>query len=72
MIIEQAVELCIPPQKTRKKQIDYCKSTYKKRHKVENLFTKLKDWRRISMQYDRCAPTFMSAIYIAATVIFWL
>ncbi|PIE16798.1 MAG: hypothetical protein CSA68_01230 [Rhodobacterales bacterium] len=24
------------------------------------------------MRYDRCAHTFISAIYIAATVIFWL
>jgi transposase len=31
-----------------------------------------KDWRRIHTRYDRCARTFMSAICIAATVIFWL
>jgi transposase len=45
---------------------------YRQRHKVENMFAKLKDWRRISMRYDRCAHTFFSAICIAATVIFWL
>ena len=43
-----------------------------KRHKVGNLFAKLKDWRRIAMRYDRCAHTFRSVIYIAATLIFWL
>ncbi len=43
-----------------------------KRHKVENLFAKLKDWRRITMRYDRCPNLFKSAIYIAATVIFWI
>jgi len=42
------------------------------RHKVENMFARLKDWRRISMRYDRCAHTFFGAICIAATVIFWL
>jgi transposase len=31
-----------------------------------------KDWRRIHTRYDRCAHTFMSAICIAAVVIFWL
>jgi len=31
-----------------------------------------KDWRRIHTRYDRCAHTFMSAICIAAAVIFWL
>ncbi|MFM8939791.1 MAG: IS5/IS1182 family transposase, partial [Phenylobacterium sp.] len=30
------------------------------------------DWRRIHTRYDRCAHTFMSAISIAATVIWWL
>ncbi|MDR2574617.1 MAG: IS5/IS1182 family transposase, partial [Desulfovibrio sp.] len=32
----------------------------------------LKDWRRIAMRYDRCAHTFLSAICIAFTVIFYL
>ena len=48
------------------------KAVYRERHKVENLFAKLKDWRRIATRYDRCAHTFFSAICIAATVIFWL
>ena len=48
------------------------KTLYKARHKIENLFAKLKDWRRIAPRYDRCAHTFRSAIYLAATVIFWL
>jgi len=29
-------------------------------------------WRRIAIRYDRYARAFMSAICIAATVIFWL
>ncbi|EFO28673.1 transposase, IS4 family protein [Roseibium sp. TrichSKD4] len=39
---------------------------------MENLFAKLKDWRRIATRYDRCAHTFRSAIILAATIIFWL
>jgi transposase len=42
------------------------------RHWIKNMFGRLKDWRRIHTRYDRCAHTFMSAICIAATVIFWL
>jgi transposase len=48
------------------------KSLYRQRHKVENMFGRLKDWRRNHTRYDRCAHTFMPAICIAATVIFWL
>ena len=52
--------------------LPYDKVLYRQRHKVENLFAKLKDWRRIATRYDRCAHTFFSAICIAAAVIFWL
>ena len=48
------------------------KSSTSERHKIENMFGRLKDWRRIHTRYDRCAHTFMSAICIAAAVIFWL
>ena len=72
MLADQGITPCIPPKRNRKTTIEYCKSLYKKRHKVENLFAKLKDWRRIATRYDRCAHTFRSAIYLAATVIFWL
>lgn len=52
--------------------IPHDKALYRQRHKVENMFGKLKDWRRIHTRYDRCAHAFMSAICIAATVIFWI
>jgi len=63
---------CIPPRKNRKVQIVYDKTLYKQRHKIENMFGRLKDWRRIAMRYDRCAHAFFSAICIAASFIFYL
>ena len=50
----------------------YCKTLYKQRHKVECMFGRIKDWRRVATRYDRCAHTFFSAICIAASVIFYL
>jgi len=70
--IERGITPCIPPRTKRKSPASYCKTLYKQRHKVENLFAKLKDWRRIAMRYDRCAHTFFSAICLAATIIFWI
>lgn len=69
---ELGIESCIPCRSNKKKQHVYDKVLYKKRHRVENMFGKLKDWRRISMRYDRCAHAFYSAICIAAIVIFYL
>jgi len=62
----------IPPRRGRKAPETYCKTLYKQRHKVENMFGRLKDWRRVATRYDRCAHTFFSAILIAAIVIYWL
>ena len=66
------IKTCIPPRSNRTVQHPYSKTLYKQRHRIENMFGKLKDWRRIATRYDRCAHTFMSAICIAAAVIFYL
>jgi len=71
-LLEKGITPCIPPKKNRKRKIAYDKTLYKHRHKVENMFGRLKDWRRISTRYDRCAHTFFSAICIAAFVIYWI
>lgn len=68
----KGVEPCIPPTRNRKRALVYDKALYRSRHKIENLFAKLKDWRRIATRYDRCAHTFFSAICIAASVAFYL
>ena len=58
--------------RTAQKPIEHDRILYRQRHKIENAFGRLKDWRRIHTRYDGCAHTFMSAICIAAAVIFWL
>ena len=63
---------CIPSKTNRKILIPHDRTLYRQRHRIENMFGKLKDWRRIHTRYDRYAHTFMSAICIAATVIFWI
>lgn len=71
-LIERGIKPCIPSKANRKIKIPHDTVLYRQRHRIENMFGKLKDWRRIHTRYDRCAHTFMSAICIAATFIFWL
>ena len=71
-LADRDIEACIPSKSNRKIQIPHDRALYRKRHKIENMFGKLKDWRRIHTRYDRCAHTFMSAIAIAAIFIFWI
>ena len=68
----KGIEPCIPSSKSRKVAYPYDKALYRERHKVENMFGRLKDWRRVATRYNRCAHTFMSAICLAATMLFWL
>jgi transposase len=39
---------------------------------IEIMFGRLKDWRRVATRYDRCPKVFLSAIALAALVIYWL
>jgi hypothetical protein len=36
------------------------------------MFGRLKDWRRVATRYDRCPTVFLSAVALAATVMFGL
>lgn len=71
-LIDKGIKPCIPPLKHRKVQNGYDRNLYRQRHKIENLFARIKDWRRVHTRYDRCAHTFLSAITLTATVLFWL
>ena len=71
-LLARGIAPCIPSKTNRKVPIPHDKDLYRQRHKIENMFGRLKDWRRIATRYDRCAHTFFSAIAIAAAVIFWL
>ncbi len=62
----------LPSEGNRKTAIPHDDVLYQQRRKIENMFGRLKDWRRIHTRYDRCAHTYFSAICIAAAAIFWL
>ena len=54
-LIARGIAPCIPPKSNRKLPPAFDKQLYRSRHKIENMFGKLKDWRRIHTRYDRCA-----------------
>ena len=71
-LAERGITPCIPSTRNRKIPLPYDRTLYRQRHRIENAFGRLKDWRRIATRYDRCAHTFQSAITIAVVVTFWL
>jgi len=68
----KGIKPCIPGRKSRTKPVKYDKRRYKRRNRIEIMFGRLKDWRRVATRYDRCPKVFLSAIALAATVLFWL
>ena len=68
-LTERNITTCIPSKISSKVPILHDSALYRQRRKTENMFGRLKDWRRIHTRYDCCAHAFLFAISIA-TVIF--
>jgi transposase len=68
-LTEIGISPCIPSRAGRKVQIPHNADHYRQRHKIENMFARLKDRRRIATRYDRWQILFLSACALAVTVI---
>ncbi len=71
-LIDKGITPCIPGRKSRGTPVKYDKRRYKCRNRIEIMFGRLKDWRRVATRYDRCPKVFLSAVALAAAVLFWL
>lgn len=69
---DKGIKPYIPGRKSRGKPIKHDKRRYKRRNRIEIMFGRLKEWRRVATRYDRCPKVFLSAVALAATVMFWL
>ena len=69
---DKGIKVCIPGRKSRQKAVKCDKRRYKRRNRIEIMFGRLKDWRRVATRYDRCPTVYFSALALAATVLFWL
>jgi len=68
----QDIKPCIPARSGGTKAIRHGKALYRQRYKGETMFGRLKDLRQVAMRCARCARTFLSAITVAADVLFRL
>ena len=64
-----AMEVVIPPKKSRKEQRAYDQHLYKLRHLVENAFLHLKRWRGIATRYAKNTSSFVAAVQIRCIAI---
>jgi transposase len=61
----------IPPKSNRKEKRYHYKGIYKQRHKVENAFLKMKEWRGIATRYCKNVDSFEAAVQICCLMA-WL
>jgi transposase len=55
----------IPFKKNRLKPGRLNRKAYRERNKIERLFAKLKEFRRVATRYDKLKPTFLGVIHLA-------
>lgn len=68
---ERRTEAVIPPTSSRRAPIPYDITAYRERNRIERLWARLKDFRRVATRYDKLAANFLSGVLIAATVSYW-
>jgi transposase len=66
---ERGIEPVIPSLACRNQAIPYDKKTYRQRNRVERLFNKLKQFRRVATRYDKLDLSFLAFIHLTAALI---
>lgn len=69
-LTERRIKVCIPPKSNKKTFVDFDKIIYRQRHKIENLFSRLKDWREIAFRTHRNARPFQGCVALALISLF--
>jgi transposase len=69
---ERGTKAVIPNRSNRKQPFCFDRKSYKQRHRIENAFCRLKDFRRIATRYDRLARNFLASICLVAALVWWI
>ena len=69
---DQGTKAVIPNRSNRKKKFRFDRKQYRDRHKIENSWCRMKDFRRIATRYDKLAFVFAASVHLAATIAWWV
>jgi len=72
LLAEADAEAVIPSTTSRRAPIPYDRDAYRQRNRIERMFCRIKDFRRVATRYDKLARNYAAAVHIAAIVAFWL
>ncbi len=69
---DRGTNAVVPNRSNRKQPFSFDKKSYKQRHRIENAFCRLKDFRRIATRYDRLARNFLASVCLVAAIVWWI
>lgn len=69
---ERGTKAVVPNKSNRKQPFSFDRKSYKQRHRIENAFCRLKDFRRIATRYDRLARNFLASVCLVAAIVWWI
>lgn len=56
----------------KQEEIVQLQRAYKLRWRIENAFSRLKDFRRIATRYDSLARSYLASVCLAAALVWWI
>ena len=71
LLAAQNPEADIPSTASRKRAIPYDVVAYRQRNRIERMFGRLKDFRRVATRYDKLAANFLATVTLAAIIAHW-
>ena len=60
-------EPVVPSNRTHP-QVAYDRAAYGRRHRVEQLWGRLKEWRAVATRYEKTASSYLGVLYVAAAI----
>lgn len=71
-LAERGTVAVIPSTRSRTIPIPHDRDLYRSRNRIERMFCRLKDFRRVATRYDKLARNYDATIHIAAIAAFWI
>ena len=69
MVEARGAEAVIPSRRNRTARRDHDREMCKRRHQIENFFSRIKEFRAVATRYDKTDESFAAAIHLVAGVI---
>ena len=72
LLAGQGTEAVIPSTTSRRVPIPYNVAAYRDRNRVERMWCRLKDFRRVATRYDKLARNYLAGAFLAAIAAYWI